>query len=68
MEGWIKNTGKCLVEKGTRVDVQYRCGIVNSHVRALVDGDRTGSDERFNASDWKIDGHHMDIVAWRLSN
>jgi len=66
-EGWIEwNGGEMPVEKGTLIDVKYRCGIVNLHVRAgELPG--CGSITYRHAIDFKHDDNpDDDIIAYRL--
>lgn len=65
-EGWIQwNGGEMPVEKGTLIDVKYRCGIVNLHVKAgeIPSG---GSIPRICAIDFKHNNVPGDIIAYRL--
>jgi len=66
-EGWIQwNGGEMPVDKGTLIDVKYRCGIVNLHVRAgELPG--CGSITYRHAIDFKHDDNpDDDIIAYRL--
>lgn len=66
-EGWIEwGGGECPVEEGTRVDVRYRNGEENHHVRAGISFDYTGSNPDRNAGYWYDDGSSLDIIAYRL--
>ncbi len=57
MSKWIKwEGGECPVEKGTLVDVKYRDGGINEHVKAMGYWD----------NDWHNDGEPGDITAYRL--
>lgn len=67
MTDWKKNPGYLPVEYDTLVDVEYRNGLVNNHVRAGRSLDQRGSLPEYNARDWRIDGSKMDIVRWKLS-
>ena len=65
-EGWITwNGGEMPVEKGTLIDVKYRCGIINEHVKAgeITSG---GSIPTRFAIDFKHDNNPGDIVAYRI--
>jgi hypothetical protein len=64
-DGWIQwNGGKMPVEKGTLIDVKYRRGLINLHVKA---GEYTsgGSIPERYAIDFKHDGNPGDIIAYR---
>lgn len=73
-DGWIEwNGGECPVERGTLVDVKYRCGKENIGVTALLssrdDGFMSGLEYKGltrSARDWSHDSHEMDIIAYRL--
>lgn len=65
-EGWIQwNGGEMPVEKGTLIDVKYRRGSVNLHVKAgeIPSG---GSIPHRCAIDFKHDDVPGDIIAYRL--
>ena len=65
-EGWTQwNGGEMPVEKGTLIDVKYRRGIINEHVKA---GETTsgGSIPNRLAIDFKHDNNPGDIVAYRI--
>jgi hypothetical protein len=65
-DGWIRHRGgKCPVEAGTLVDVRYRGGQVNEHVKAL-ESCKTGSITSHKASSWSHYGSQNDIMAYRL--
>lgn len=65
-EGWIQwNGGKMPVEKGTLIDVKYRRGIVNLHVKA-GEYPSGGSIPNRCAIDFKHDDNLGDIIAYRL--
>jgi hypothetical protein len=65
--GWIRHRGgKCPVEAGTLVDVRYRSGKVNEHVKALVDSYMSGSMQTHNAVAWTHIGSANDIMAYRI--
>jgi hypothetical protein len=64
-EGWVQwNGGRMPVEKGTLIDVKYRRGLINLHVKA---GEYTsgGSIPERYAIDFKHDGNPGDIIAYR---
>lgn len=66
-DGWIGwGGGECPVEEGTRVDVRYRNGEENHHIRSGISFCDTGSNPDFNAGDWDNDGNSLDIIAYRL--
>lgn len=66
-DGWIQHHGgKCPVEAGTLVDVQYRSGRVNEHVKASVYPCLCGSMPKYNAAEWDHDGSSNDIMAYRI--
>lgn len=65
-EGWIRHRGgKCPVDKGVRVDVRYRSGMVNEHVKALESVHPDGS-VGLSAVTWEHYGSIHDIMAYRL--
>ena len=65
-DGWISHRGgKCPVEKGVRVDVRYRSGMVNEHVKALESVHPDGS-VGLSAVTWDHYGSIHDIMAYRL--
>jgi len=65
-EGWIQwNGGKMPVEKGTLIDVRYRSGPVNLHVKA-GEYPSGGSIPNRYAIDFKHDDNPGDIIAYRL--
>ena len=65
-DGWIKWCGgECPVEKGTLVDVKYRCGDVNLHIKA-AEPDSAGSIDTAFAVRWSKLGAEYDIIAYRL--
>lgn len=65
-EGWIKwNGGEMPVEKGVLIDVKYRDGVVNLHVKAGI-GVSTGSVTERTAAGFYHDGRKYDIIAYRL--
>ena len=71
---WIEwNGGECPVDRGVLVDVRYRCGKENIGVTALLPAKDSGFSSGLeykgflrSARDWSIDGHEMDIIAYRL--
>jgi hypothetical protein len=66
-DGWIRHRGgKCQVAAGTLVDVRYRSGKVNEHVKALVDSYMSGSMQTHNAVAWTHIGSANDIMAYRI--
>ena len=66
LEGWIQwNGGEMPVEKGTLIDVKYRRGLVNEHVRAGENPSGGSISNRF-AIDFKHDDNGGDIVAYRI--
>ena len=65
-EGWIQwDGGEMPVEEGTRIDVKYRDGVVNLHVKA---GEHAfgGSISERCAIDFKHDDDPGGIIAYRL--
>jgi hypothetical protein len=67
VDWWIRHRGgKCPVEAGTLVDVRYRSGKVNEHVKALVDSYMSGSMQTHNAVAWTHIGSANDIMAYRI--
>lgn len=65
-DGWIEwGGGVCPVEKGTLVDVKYRSGEINQHVKAGVP-DNGGSIDTASAVRWNKIGAEYDIIAYRL--
>lgn len=65
-EGWIQwNGGEMPVEKGTLIDVKYRRGLVNLHVKA-GEYPSGGSVPDRCAIDFKHDDNPGDIIAYRL--
>ena len=65
-EGWIQwSGGEMPVEKGTLIDVKYRLGLVNLHVKA-GENPSGGSIPRRYAIDFKHDDVPGDIIAYRL--
>ena len=65
-DGWIEwKGGECPVEAGTNVDVKYRDGRENFHVKAMS-YDRTGSIKSLSATCWGSINCESDIVAYRL--
>lgn len=74
--GWIEWCGgECPVDRGTMVDVKYRCGEYNIGVTSLMskgdDGFMSGLEYKGmlrSATDWSHDSHEMDIIAYRLHN
>lgn len=65
-DGWIEwGGGECPVEKGTLVDVKYRCGDVNLHIKA-GEPDSAGSIDTAFAVRWSKLGAEYDIIAYRL--
>lgn len=65
-EGWIEwGGGECQVEEGTLVDVKYRCGDVNLHIKA-GEPDSAGSIDTAFAVRWSKLGAEYDIIAYRL--
>jgi hypothetical protein len=65
-EGWIQwNGGEMPVEKGTLIDVKYRRGLVNLHVKA-GEYQSCGSIPYRCAIDFKHDDNPGDILAYRL--
>lgn len=58
--------GECPVEVGTDVDVMYRNGDVNYHVKAGVYCDRHGSIPDYSAFNWTHSGVDLDIIKYRL--
>lgn len=65
-EGWIQwNGGEMPVEKGTLIDVKYRRGLVNLHVKA-GEYPSGGSIPERAAIDFKHDDNRGDIIAYRL--
>lgn len=73
-DGWVEwKGGECPVSKGVMVDVRYRCGKENIGVAALLERDDKGFASGLtlggilrSATDWRHDGHEMDIIAYRL--
>lgn len=74
MSEWQDNTGVCPVEKGTLVDVEYRCGAHTYGCAALVGDpkpgqygvDDEGLEADYGAFCWYCFGSKYDIVKWRL--
>lgn len=67
-DGWIEWSGvECPVEAGTIVDVRYRDGRENFHVKAMS-YDSTGSIKSLSATCWGSINSGSDIVAYRLHN
>lgn len=65
-EGWIQlDGGEMPVEKGTLIDVKYRRGLVNLHVKA-GEYPSGGSISERCAIDFKHDDNPDDIIAYRL--
>ena len=65
-EGWIQwNGGKMPVDRGTLIDVKYRRGLVNLHVKA-GENQSGGSIPNRCAIDFKHDDNPGDIIAYRL--
>lgn len=65
-DGWINwGGGECPVPIGTLVDVKYRCGDVNYHIKA-GEPDEIGSINSFLAVRWSKIGAEYDIIAYRL--
>lgn len=65
-EGWIQwNGGEMPVEKGTLIDVKYRRGLINLHVKA-GEYPSGGSIPERAAIDFKHDDNRGDIIAYRL--
>jgi len=66
-EGWIEwNGGEMPVDKGTLIDVKYRNGVVNLHVKALGGWPGEGSIPEMTANRWSNRGAESDIIAYRL--
>lgn len=66
---WIKwSGGDCPVPKGTLIDVKYRDGAENYHVKALMNGKSAGGTEDRVAAAWEVPicKGGADIIAWRL--
>lgn len=64
---WIDwEGGECPVEVGTDVDVMYRNGDVNYHVKAGVRHNAGGSTSEDLAYNWTQDSDDMDIIKYRL--
>lgn len=64
-DGWIEwGGGECPVEAGSIVDVRYRDGRENFHVKAMS-YDRTGSIKSLSATCWGNINVGSDIVAYR---
>lgn len=65
-DGWIEwGGGECPVEKGALVDVKYRSGEINQHVKAGV-LDNGGSMDTALAFRWSKLDEEYDIIAYRL--
>lgn len=65
-EGWIQcDGGEMPVEKGTLIDVKYRRGLVNLHVKAGEQPSGGSIPER-SAINFKHDDNPGDIIAYRL--
>lgn len=66
-DGWIEwGGGGCPVPQGTIVDVRYRCGKENHHVKAGIFGDDSGSDPEHHAGHWGGYNSQWDIISYRL--
>ena len=66
-DGWIEwNGGECPVPEGTLVDVRYRNGKENYHVKAGVMEDSGGSAPDWSATRWSNWDTYGDIIAYRL--
>lgn len=66
---WIDwNGDECPVDEGVEVDVMYRNGDINFHVKAGVSVDAGGSVEGKKATCWGYVGYHTsyDIIKYRL--
>lgn len=64
---WIDwEGGECPVEVGTEVDVMYRNGDINCHVKVGVIADAGGSSPEDLAHDWSHDSVSMDTIKYRL--
>jgi hypothetical protein len=65
-DGWIlHHGGKCPVDAGTVVDVRYRSGTQNNHVKALF-STNTGGSLGLTAFTWAHYETKNDIMAYRL--
>lgn len=65
-DGWIEwGGGECPVPVGTLVDVKYRSGEINQHVKAAV-LDNGGSIDTACAVRWSRMDAEYDIIAYRL--
>ena len=66
-DGWIRHRGgKCPVEAGVLVDVRYRNGQVNEHVKALISIDAGGSIRELKAVAWDHIDSDLDIMRYRI--